>query len=99
MTKTMNKETFKKELEELINRYSMENGSNTPDFLLADYLIAALDNYNEITTRRDKWYGHTSSGGKSFEIGKESGWGTSAPNLPEPPTDCSSGECSCGKRY
>ena len=26
----------------LLNRYSMENGSNTPDFMLADYLIDCL---------------------------------------------------------
>lgn len=33
---------FRKELEELINRHSMESGSNTPDFILADYLMACL---------------------------------------------------------
>ena len=28
---------FKKELEKLINKYSLENYSNTPDYILTDY--------------------------------------------------------------
>ena len=34
---------FRQELESLINRHSMENASNTPDWILADYLAACLD--------------------------------------------------------
>jgi hypothetical protein len=48
---------FRKELENLINKFSMENGSNTPDFMLADYLIDALNNFEKITKKREKWYG------------------------------------------
>jgi len=48
--------TFLKELEELINRHSMENNSDTPDFLLAEYLCACLTAYNKATRRRDGWY-------------------------------------------
>lgn len=29
--------SFTEELKSLINRYSLENGSDTPDWLLADY--------------------------------------------------------------
>lgn len=48
---------FKKELQHLINRYSIENGSNTPDFLLADYLVTCLENFNNISKQREQWYG------------------------------------------
>ena len=49
--------TFKKGLTDLINRHSEENGSNTPDFLLADYLCTCLDTFNKTTTARNSWYG------------------------------------------
>ncbi len=38
---------FRKELTELINKHSMENDSNTPDFLLADYIEVCMDNFAE----------------------------------------------------
>ena len=41
----------------LLNRYSMENGSNTPDWILANYLIACLDAFDRATQERTKWYG------------------------------------------
>jgi len=47
---------FITELESLINKHSMENGSNTPDFLLAKYLYGCLRNYEVIVSRRDQWY-------------------------------------------
>lgn len=53
----MNREEFKKELEHLINRYSMENGSDTPDFILADYLTDCLESYDGAVKAREKWYG------------------------------------------
>ena len=48
---------FEEHLEQLINEYSIENESDTPDFLLARYIRGCLDNYNEIICARDKWYG------------------------------------------
>lgn len=48
---------FKTELTVLLNRYSKENGSNTPDFLLAEYLLGALDNYETTINRREAWFG------------------------------------------
>lgn len=44
---------FTRELQVLINRYSLENGSNTPDFLLASYLVNCLMAYNEAVRNRD----------------------------------------------
>jgi len=56
------------ELEELLNRACEENESNTPDFILADYLIACLFAFNQATKARDHWYGvHLEPGNKYFE--------------------------------
>ena len=51
---------FEKELESLINRHSMENGSDTPDFILAKFLRGCLETFNSAVARRAKWYGHES---------------------------------------
>jgi len=48
-------EDFRKELEQLINRFSKENGSNTPDFILAEYLEDCLAAYDKAVTTRDEW--------------------------------------------
>ena len=52
-----NQAQFEKELSSLINRYSMENGSNTPDYILARYLVKCLENYNDAVCTRNCWYG------------------------------------------
>lgn len=49
--------TFESELTDVINRYSKENGSNTPDFILAEYLTACLEAFNSCSKAREKWYG------------------------------------------
>jgi len=49
--------TFEKELTSLLNRYNKENGSNTPDFLLSEFLIGCLKTYNKALKKRDKWFG------------------------------------------
>jgi len=50
---------FMKELEGLINKYSQENGSDTPDFILAEYLVGCLRNFNNTVKEREEWYGRT----------------------------------------
>ena len=49
--------TFRQDLEELINKYGMENGSNTPDFILADYLNSCMRIFDKTMKQRDIWYG------------------------------------------
>lgn len=49
--------SFETELKDLLNRYSMESQSDTPDFLLAEYMIKCLDAFNELMKKRKKWYG------------------------------------------
>lgn len=48
---------FERELTTLLNRYSKENGSNTPDFVLAQYIGNCLIAFNSAVNLRDNWYG------------------------------------------
>ena len=48
---------FEIELESLINKHSLENESNTPDFILAQYLVLCLMAFNKTSLAREKWYG------------------------------------------
>lgn len=48
---------FQKKLEALLNSESLENGSNTPDFVLAQYLMSCLAAYNQAVNEREAWYG------------------------------------------
>jgi hypothetical protein len=48
---------FEKQLEHIINCHSIENESNTPDFILAEYLRGCLDVFAKTVTAREKWYG------------------------------------------
>ena len=47
---------FREELETLINGYSMEGRSDTPDFILANYMTACLMAYDNALIERTKWY-------------------------------------------
>lgn len=49
--------SLKKEIQDAINKASAENGSNTPDFILAEYLWACLRAFDEAVLVRDRWYG------------------------------------------
>ena len=40
-----------------LNRFSAENGSNTPDWILAQYLLGCLAAWNAATKQRETWYG------------------------------------------
>lgn len=55
---------FELDLAKLINSYSREGESNTPDFLLASYMRQCLDAFNNITKARDAWYDVALSPGK-----------------------------------
>lgn len=48
---------FRKEIENLINSHSLENGSDTPDFILAEYLTDCLETFDKTIQKREKWYG------------------------------------------
>ena len=48
------KSTFEEDLRELINRYSLEEG--TPDFVLAIYLTSCLNAFHDAIHARENWY-------------------------------------------
>ena len=48
--------TFEQELRELINMYSLENESSTPDFVLASFVLASIDAFDSATKERDQHY-------------------------------------------
>ncbi len=50
---------LRSELATLLNRHSRENVSNTPDFILRDYMWDALKAFERGVKRREEWYGIT----------------------------------------
>lgn len=48
---------FLQELTSLINRYSKENESDTPDFILSEYIRISLHAFTVATRDRDSWHG------------------------------------------
>jgi len=50
----MNIELFEKDLTDLINRHSIENGSNTPDFIISKFLVGCLVSFNSSCKKRDE---------------------------------------------
>ena len=64
-------ELFKK-MQEILNQTCSENASNTPDFILAKYLITCLEAFNEAVVRRDDWYNVNLEPTNSYFIPKES---------------------------
>jgi hypothetical protein len=53
---------FREALECLLNQHSKENGSDTPDFILAEYLAGCLNTFDIAVRNREKWYGRPQSG-------------------------------------
>ena len=51
------RDEFKRRITTLINEMSLENESDTPDFILASYLVTAFENFNLVTKARTAWYG------------------------------------------
>jgi hypothetical protein len=49
---------FGRELRALLNKYSMENNSNTPDFILAAYLLDCLRAWDIAMRDRETWQGN-----------------------------------------
>ena len=52
-------ENFKRDLAKLINLYSLESVSNTPDFIIAEYLTNTLLEFDKLMQSRDNWYGYS----------------------------------------
>jgi len=50
------KENIIKDIASIINKYSRENESNTPDFILAKYLEQCLKAFETACIEREEWY-------------------------------------------
>lgn len=50
-------DSFESDLQALINRHSRENASNTPDYILAQFMSSCLDAWNTGVQQRETWYG------------------------------------------
>lgn len=48
---------LREDIQTAINCASAENGSNTPDFLLAEYLTDCLAAFDKAVGARERWYG------------------------------------------
>ena len=46
---------LRSEIRTVLNRHSAENGSNTPDFILADYLLDCLRAFDHASQARAAW--------------------------------------------
>lgn len=51
-------ESLRTEIAAAINRHSVESNSNTPDFILAEYLTGCLSAFDQAVTARERWYGN-----------------------------------------
>lgn len=49
--------TLQKRLRDLLNECSAENSSNTPDFILAQFLMSCLAAFDMAVQQRETWYG------------------------------------------
>jgi len=48
--------SFRKDIEDMINIHSKENSSNTPDFILAEYLSDCLEIFDKAVNKREKYF-------------------------------------------
>ena len=51
------KTELEKKLENLINSESRENDSNTPDFILSEFMMKCLDAFEIASNKREVWFG------------------------------------------
>jgi hypothetical protein len=59
--------SFRDDLTKLINRHSKENGSDTPDFILAGYIESCLATYDATVVARDQWLGRPVGKGRAID--------------------------------
>lgn len=53
----MKEESFRQKLQELINMCSLENASDTPDYILATYLVSCLQAFDTAVLQRARHNG------------------------------------------
>ena len=63
--------TLIEELRSVLNRRSAENRSNTPDWILAEYMMDSLRAFEKATLTREAWYNASYGCLKSLPEGGE----------------------------
>lgn len=53
----MNDENLKQQFRTIMNIYGIDNECNTPDYILAEYLIDCLKSYKKIHNANRTWHG------------------------------------------
>lgn len=48
--------TFEQELTKLLNKHSQETQSQTPDYILAKYLVGCLRSFEEAHSAKKEWF-------------------------------------------
>ena len=61
--------TLRQEIAAAINRHSAENGSNTPDFILAEYLTDCLAAFDKAVNMRSRYFTSGPAGGPTVPRG------------------------------
>lgn len=56
-----------RELTRVLNIHCCENESNTPDYILADYMLACLKAYEIAMKARASWYGRMDEPGRGSQ--------------------------------
>ena len=59
-------DVLRADLTELLNRHSIENDTNTPDWVLADYLLRCLEAWRATVPQRDAFHGFDPE--KTFQV-------------------------------
>ena len=64
-----NEQKLQKEIETLMNKYNIDTITDTPDFILAEYLMNNLRNYLITKSNVEQWFGKkiTINGVKDLE--------------------------------
>ena len=55
----MTMDTLHEDLATVLNKHSAENASDTPDFILAEFLLICLTAFDKACTQREAWYQRT----------------------------------------
>lgn len=45
-----------RDIAHVVNKYSLEQESQTPDYILAEYMLKSLSDLNRLMRDRDYWY-------------------------------------------
>lgn len=63
---------FEKELSSLLNKHGVDAKCNTPDFILAEFLVRTLNSFALTIDKREEWFGRSlAKGPRSFEQPKD----------------------------